>query len=562
MRWNAKTIGLVLISLAGCIVFNAAAWLSWHSSFILNDGIQYLSTAGNWLAGRGFSTDALLYTPHFQGVLPAPQTVWPPGYPLVVALTSQLGLSLESASLMLNLVSLAASAWLVFLILKRFNCRFSVSVFCALTFYCTAIPWSYSLALISEPLFSLLILAAIYFQPSDIQGKIWPWVVSGIFIALSILMRYSGVLVAVGVGLGVFVFLVKNYRHEPTLFWRGIALLTLQISISVIVFATMLYRTFLLTGTTSRNIGVVETEADWVARLKITVWQFSEFFGFTDGGVLPSYLSFTFFGAFLLLLLTVAAIIAFVAPKVAGRAPPLNRLDNEVMRYVIVGHSVVFAVFFSLHIVGWSVVELNHRYLYQVYPGLFALFCALVMSALTKAKWLKLTGLRNWFRRALGALFCLFVVAQINNATALNYYARPGIQAQEVVALSVSEAMDLQTFIQSCFVRSGSTVGSIWSNDGQQLYKVTGVPTITVADVYGNKPYDMEIVRKHVADYDIKMFIILNNLPDIAPEYTEMLSNVKQWLVSNEYAKVPMLENQITSGISVDAYVVDQACGS
>lgn len=563
MYLNAKSAGLIFVCLLGCVVFNALVWWSWQSSFILNDGVQYLSTAENWLAGRGFSTHALMYTPHFQGVIPAPQTVWPPGYPLFIALTSQLGLSLQHTALVINLMSLIVSAGLVLLIMRRFKCSHIVAASGAIIFYCTANPWSSSMSLASEPLFSMLILAAIYFQPSDVQGKIWPWIVSGIFIALCILVRYSGVLFSVGVGLGMFVFIVKNYRGEPKLFWRGFTLLTLQISISVAVFATILIRTYLLTGTTSRNIGVVETEADWLARLKITIWQFSEFFGFNDGGILSSSVGSVLFIAFLLLLMVILALVLFVSPKMmVTQSLQRNRLDSEAVQFVIMAHTIVFAIFFGLHIVGLSVVELNHRYLQQVYPGLCILFCILVVNAYAKMKALKLTAASNWFRNSLGALLCIFAIAQVSSATALSYYFRPGIQAQEVVALSVSEDMDLQALIQSCFMQADSIEGSIWSNDGQQLTQFTGVPSITIADVYGNEPYDLDIVRGHIADYDIKMFVILNNLPDIDPGYTLMLSNVKQWLIDNGYDKVSMLENKITGNVTVDAYVVDENCAS
>ena len=560
MSQNAKNLGLIAIFLGCIFVFNVVVWMSWNSSFILNDGIQYLSTATNWLEGRGFSTNALMYTPHFQGTLPAPQTVWPPGYPLIIALTSMLGMSLQSASLLINLISLAVSALLVYVILVRYKLSYSAAFVCALIFYCTAMPWSYSVALITEPIFSLLILAAIYFQPNDVRGKIGPWVISGIFIALCVFTHYSGVIFAVGVGLGMFAYLIVSYHTEPRLLLRGIALLTLQISISVALFLAMLYRTYLLTGTISRSIGVVETEHSWLARLKITVWQVNEYLGFTEAGFLSSPASNLLFGLVLLLLVIILAQVLFVTIKALRRALPTDTLSNDVMRYVIVGHSFVFVVFFGLHIVGISIVELSHRYLHQIYPGVFILICILVANCFEKMKLLHLTGPSFWFRRSLGVLLCLFLIGQANSATATKYHASAGRQLQEVVALKVSANIDLQAMIQSCFKRSGSTVGSIWSNGGQQLHQATGVPTITIADVYGNKPYEMENVRAQIADYDIKMFVFLNNLPDIAPDYVRMLSNVKQFLELSGYTKVPMLENRISDNITIDTYAVDQAC--
>jgi len=556
---TTKSTALILVSLVCIVTANVLAWVLWDATFILNDGVQYLSTAGNWLKGLGFSTDALMFTPHFQGTLPAPQTVWPPGYPLLIALTSMLGMSLQTASLLLNLLFLLINAILVLIILVRYHLSFKSAVCCAMIFYFTAMPWGYSLALATEPVFSVLILAAIIFQPSDPRGKVWPWVVSGTFIALCISVRISGVLFAVGVGLGVFVYLVKNYRKEPDLLWRGIALLTLQISISVALFSALAYRTYLLTGTTSRSIGAIDT-GDLVARIKLMIWQVREFIGFTDGGVLPNFANNILFVCFVLILAVILIQALFVLVMSMRQALPKNTVNREVMHYVILGHSAVFAAFFSLNVVGISLVALSHRYLNQIYPGLFILFCILVAATLTKIKHLNHIGLNKWFHCSMIGLVVLFALAQINITTALKYYSSPGVQTRDALALQVSKEFDLHALIQSCLFRSGTSSGSIWSNDGQQLHKATGVPTITIADVYGNKPYDLNVVRDHIVTYDIKMFVILNNLPDIAPQYVQMLSNVKGWLVQNGYTKVPMLENKILNNITVDAYVVDQSC--
>ena len=554
-----KTTGFVLLCLVCVVVLNSMVWFSWNPSFILNDGVQYLSTAKNWLEGRGFSTNALMFTPHFQGVLPAPQTVWPPGYPLIVAITTTLGITLHSAALLVNLISLAANSLLVFMMLVRYKISFRVAVCCALAFYLTAMPWSYSLALATEPLFSALILAAIIFQPNDPKGKIWPWVVSGTFIALCISVRYSGVLFSAGVGLGVFTYLIKNYRKKPDFLWRGIALLTLQISISFALFITLTYRTYLLTGTTSREVGVIDT-GDLLARIKLMIWQVREFIGFTDGGVLPNVANNILFASFVFILAAILAQTLFVLVKRSKQDSPKNIGSNKIIHYIILGHTVVFVAFFSLNFVGIILVDLNHRYLYQIYPGLFVLFCIAVADSFKKIKQLNLVGLNKLFCSSIIGLVFLFALAQVNFATALKFYSNPGVQSRETLALQVSDGVDLKDLIQSCFAGSGTMAGSIWSNDGQQLHHATGVPTITIADVYGNKPYDMNIVSEHIASYDIKMFVILNDLPDIAPQYVEMLSNVKAWLVQNGYKKLPMLENEILNNITVDAYVIDQSC--
>ena len=73
---------------------------------LTNDGYQYLSEARNISTGNGFSTSIV----HFDeeqshGRIPAPLTTFPPGYPVMIALLSYLGLSLKTAAVLCSALS-------------------------------------------------------------------------------------------------------------------------------------------------------------------------------------------------------------------------------------------------------------------------------------------------------------------------------------------------------------------------------------------------------------------------------------------------------------------------
>ena len=559
LRASTQKYLIVLVGLAVVVAFNVMLWALWTPSYVLNDGVQYLSTANSWLSGSGFSTNALMYTPHFQGILPAPQTVWPLGYPMIIALVSMLGMSAEAAALSINVFSQALSALLVFVILRRLKLNFYSAFFCSLIFYSTGNPWAYSVALVSEPLFSMLILVAIFFQPGFQRSSLWPWIFSGVLVALCVLTRYSGVLFAAGIGAGMFIYLIKTSSIRSTDFWRGIAMLTLQMSIPVILLGATLYRTYLLTGTIGRDIGVIDT-GDLFQRLKLVFWQVREFIGFTDTGILPPSVNTPLMCLLVLLVLLALVQMSIVSLKKTPKTTSSQTEIFNVLLYVICGHTAVFVIFFAFSVAGLALVDLNHRYLNQIYPGLFVLFCVLCAKVFRIIEKLQLFEHGKWFRKSLVAILCLFALAQANLATAIKDYSMPGVQIREALDLNVSETTDLQTMIQSCLVRSGETVGSIWSNDGQQLSYAAGIPTITVADVYGNNPYDLENVRNHIETYDVKMFVILNNLPDIAPQFIQMLTDVKQWLIKQGYEKITLSQNEISSDITVDVYLLDKTC--
>src|SRR5689334_16547949 len=99
-----------------------------------NDGYQYLSEAGNIRLGNGFSTSIV----HFDeeqshGRIPAPLTTFPPGYPVMIALLSYLGLSLKTAAVLCSALSAVGLIRLIVLLCQeadvdRSGTRFALAI--------------------------------------------------------------------------------------------------------------------------------------------------------------------------------------------------------------------------------------------------------------------------------------------------------------------------------------------------------------------------------------------------------------------------------------------------
>jgi len=149
---DRRNLFFIILAVA-CVVINLIAFFEWDMTYITNDGVQYLSTATNWLQNKGFSTNALMYGPHFQGEFPGPQTVWPPGYPFVLALGGLLGIDLITTGLIVNLTTHALASLLIVLILRRMRVDTGFSIVCGVLFYGMAIPWSFARGIITEPLY-------------------------------------------------------------------------------------------------------------------------------------------------------------------------------------------------------------------------------------------------------------------------------------------------------------------------------------------------------------------------------------------------------------------------
>ena len=177
----ADRSNLIIFLLLLCgLAINILTITTWDMSLIANDGIQYLSTARNWLAGNGFSTEVLMYAPHFQETIPAAQTVWPPGQPLAIALVSKLGISLENAALILNLVMHAAASFVMYLVLLKLGVEKFFAIVCTFAFYFLALPWSYVSAGIAEPIATTALLGALLFLPTPNKSPLLTWVICGV----------------------------------------------------------------------------------------------------------------------------------------------------------------------------------------------------------------------------------------------------------------------------------------------------------------------------------------------------------------------------------------------
>jgi len=559
LNTSAKIAAAILTCFA-CLVFNMLAWTFWNPTFVQNDGVQYLSTAFNWLEGRGLSTNALMYKPHFQGYLPAPQTVWPPGYPLLIALTSLLGMHTQTAALLLNLIFLVASALLTFVILRRCYIKFSRAMFCTVIFYFTALPWIYSFGLLTEPVFSTLILATIAVLPDPEKDRIWPWLVSGILLALVVSVRYSGVFFAMGVGAGIFSYLAIVFRHDTKRFFRGVTLLGMLISISVACFVALRYRAYLLTGTFRRETGSVEPPDGLTETFMQIAWQSRRLLGFIEGGIESTVVIKIMTVIFAVLLIYVFVQSIYVVIRSTNKSVKTGRGQHRVMYFAIFGHTVVFIIYFSITSVITSTVELNDRYIYQIYPGLYILFCVLVSVSIDTMIARYGDGLTHWFRGSVVALLCLFMIAQVNLIAGIQYYAKPGVRSIETLSLQKTEEQDLRGVIESCFLKSDEMKGTLWSNDSQLLHFNTSIPTVTTSEGYSENHNGFDVIAEQILMYDIKMFIFLNGMPDVSPQHIEFMANLKQWLVQQGHVQAAMLERQISDGISVDVFVVDENC--
>lgn len=198
--------------LAGGVFAAALGAATFDGARLSNDTAQYLSVAENLRAGRGISTDIIYYEEHYTlATVPAPQTVFPPGFPAAIAAVAAIGVPAETAAFTVDLVSWAASIWLLFSIALARGHRPAVALAGAAALACLAWSWFYVHQMLSEPLFIALTLAAARCLVES-QRRAASWcALAGVCAAAAISVRYAGIFFIAAVAA---VFAVELLRHR------------------------------------------------------------------------------------------------------------------------------------------------------------------------------------------------------------------------------------------------------------------------------------------------------------------------------------------------------------
>ena len=135
--------------------------LTTNTNWILlsNDGYQYLSEARNILTGKGFCTSLLNFDENLHtGIIPAPQTAFPPGYPIATAGVQFLGVDERAAGVAVSLASFACTMALLLYIGRLLDIRTAALRYALFLMLCSGAAWIFAICVSTESLFTALTL--------------------------------------------------------------------------------------------------------------------------------------------------------------------------------------------------------------------------------------------------------------------------------------------------------------------------------------------------------------------------------------------------------------------
>ena len=210
-------------------------------AYVASDGSQYISVARNLIAGSGLSTSIVYYEEHYRiGGVPVPQTVFPPGYSLLIALPMAAGVPGAVSAFVVNLACFALSVLVLYDLARARGHGSASAALLAGVWALTVAGWTGVVMCASEPSFVLATLVSLRCLPrGDEPGR--P-LLAGCAAAAAAAIRYAGVFYLAAVGLVLGLELVRG-RSKASL--RRFALV---VGPPLLVLAALFLRNHALVG--------------------------------------------------------------------------------------------------------------------------------------------------------------------------------------------------------------------------------------------------------------------------------------------------------------------------
>ncbi|MGO9599224.1 MAG: glycosyltransferase family 39 protein [Isosphaeraceae bacterium] len=461
---------------------------------LYSDGTQYQSEAENLLQGRGFATSAAYYDEHYLLCkLPAPQTLHPPGYPLLIAATAVLGTDTKTAALLVILFSYNMVPILLYQAGREKGHDRLACQLISVSWYGFVTIWFNILSYMSEPIFTCFTLLSVLFalKVNHSANPVWP-LLAGCSAAYAILIRYAGVFLLASF---LVCFAVRQVQLRDRRTLRDVGLVGLPPSLVVLGL-------FLRNWAISHSIrggNSDQLNQPFLSVAMVFYHAFSDLFGFDLAGLksgrIGEVLSVIFF------LLCVAWILGSLAAPGdgadrQGQRPLLNPVLSLPWLYSVI----------SLGALGYlemrSPIELSARMLIPLVPFL-------LLAVLDLATWIPKT--KRWSRTigrafvALGAV--VFALGQVNAYVAADRAHVVYLWTARTIRQALEEHMGGEQLGRFLAERT-SFDHPVFANRAQVLHPILRCPVLGLPpEAYSPKQWDEKAVKQLLGCFGVDYII-------------------------------------------------------
>lgn len=494
------------LSILTCVVLA----LLFDPVMLTTDTAQHISVARNLAAGHGMVTD-LLYFEQQQvfGSALAPQTVWPPLFPMLTAAMA-IFMDETQAVFVVALLAHGCVAPLIYSTVRVVGYRERTAIAAGLSYLAFGTSSMLVLGGLTESLFTMLtmcsLLSWVVAERRAGGARTRALLATGLFVALAYLTRYSGLCLVAA--LAALVGLRWLRAPSRTLFSDAIAAALLP----CVVVALMLWRNYAFTGSASGG-PVVGFDPPVLDTLKTYYWSVAKLFGFDAHSsvqviALPALLA-------LAGIAIARLVVAFTSHRARVRAP-LDPADQPRR-----GAVVLAATYLAFSIALITLLALtrypefvNDRYLVPLWPFTVLIFLFALPPGMS---WVS-ARLKPVAVPAFALLTALLMVGQYAVvARELSWYDGdvriPTIRAAlaEPLEAPIGEAHTVGELLE----QNASADSPLIETNGQYLGMLLRRPVVGMGETrFTRRVWDEEGVRSLARQFHVRYFVFFPTLFD------------------------------------------------
>lgn len=474
----------------GCAAVVAAALIYlFMPSYLNTDTAQYIVSARHLLRGDGFATSLIYFEQQIvSGSIPAPQTVWPPGYPSLIAVAMFFGVPFTHAPFLIALISHVLASLIMFALLRRMGCQAWLAAGGAVANLIAVLFSVMVLRGLSEPTYTLCTVLSAWFLAVAVESprtRVWLSAAGGAA-AMAFLIRYAGIAFVAGLGLTVAV--VWLLQRSMRTWWDAVAAMAIPVAAVASLFLRNQVLVGSLTGGPSVGFGSSLLEV-----VRGTFWAFEQVFGVADGVGDAALL--------VAVLVLIAVAVQFVVIVKRHGAPSLPRVAFWVL--VLSGAYVVSTVaMYGLMAFRRTPEVLAARYFLPLLPFLIIAICALVMVVRNAAP---AQGRSSGLLKGCGVLILIcFASVQVHAIPQWREWFR-GDSKFATIIRAMEERVDGRT-LRDVITEVAGPNGAVLAVDGQLLGMWLDRPAIGLSEAaWTRRTWTADEVRAIVRLYNVRV---------------------------------------------------------
>jgi len=472
----------------------------WNEAFLAPDVAQYTSVAKNILIGNGIYTDIIVYEQQYKTeLLPAPQTVFPPGYPLLIALISLFGISSIDSVFLVSALSFSLIPIILYKIARKSGFDYKLSILTGLSWLFIGFAWVFTLGGLSEISFVFFTLTSVYCllegcEVGQKQQLFWI-LVAAVFASFAFLVRYTGIfyILSVCILLTINSFLNRNSIRNLIVFCI----------VTFITIAVLFMRNYFVIGTYSGG-PELDSTTSLIGVIKHLYWATGKLFGFYDNGIMSAVIQLS-----LILVLVSSLIILSIRIKNIGIKLLIYKKGNVKNICGVLAGIYLLVTLIALAYLGIMKDEdyMNYRYIFPILPFAFILLMYIYVNSFYSKSNTSYT-----IQNIVVVIISITLLFGQIRTFIVEYKEVSSDNRHSIIKNELKQKINNESLLE--FLQRTTNVNHpIISTNGQFLYLLLERPILDLTpSKFTNTVWTSDVVERVVKKYQVKYIVFFHKL--------------------------------------------------